>query len=63
MLTLVECCAGVGAFSVAFEHTQKVKTIFANDFNKECKKTFDANFDTKLNTEDLTPVIAKDGQK
>ena len=33
-LLLAEFCAGTGAFSYAFEKTNKVKTIFANDFEK-----------------------------
>jgi len=60
MLTLVECCAGVGAFSIGFESTEKVKTIFANDFNPNCKKTFDMNFSIKLDTNDLTKLKPTD---
>jgi len=55
MLTLVELCAGVGTFSLAFEN-KNVKTIFANDFDKNCKKTFDLNFDIKLDTTDLNKI-------
>ena len=31
-MKLVEFCAGTGAFSLVFEKTNLVKTIFANDY-------------------------------
>jgi DNA (cytosine-5)-methyltransferase 1 len=51
--TLVDLCAGTGAFSLAFHNTNKVKTIFANDFDKNSKIIYDDNFQTKLTCIDL----------
>ena len=46
--TMVDLFAGTGCFSLGFEATKKVKTIFANDFDKSSKTTYDLNFETKL---------------
>ena len=39
-LKLVEFCAGTGAFSLVFEKTNLVKTIFANDYEPNSEKIF-----------------------
>ncbi len=45
--------AGVGGIRFGFERAG-FKTIFANDFDKTCKETYDLNFqEPKLNTEDI----------
>jgi len=45
--------AGVGGIRLGFERAG-FKTIFANDFDKTCKDTYDLNFkEPKLNTEDI----------
>ncbi|HOR52798.1 MAG TPA: DNA cytosine methyltransferase [Candidatus Pacearchaeota archaeon] len=45
--------AGIGGIRLGFEKAG-FKTIFANDFDKTCKETYDLNFDEpKLNTEDI----------
>lgn len=38
MLKLVEFYTGTEAFSLAFEKTKKVKTIFSNDYKKIQKR-------------------------
>ncbi len=57
--TLGEFCAGTGAFSLAFENTKKVKTVFANDFDKNSKIIYDYNFSTKLNNNDIHKLDEK----
>ena len=48
--------AGVGGIRMGFEKAG-FKTIFANDFDKTCKDTYDLNFpEPKLNTEDLNKL-------
>jgi len=45
--------AGIGGIRIAFENAG-FKTVFANDFDKTCKETYDLNFaEPKLNTEDI----------
>lgn len=58
-LKMVELFAGTGAFSLAFEKTNKFETIFANDFDKGSKKIFDANFNIKLCNTDLHNIDIK----
>ena len=49
----IDLFAGVGGIRLGFEKAG-FKTIFANDIDKNCKKTYDLNFKTtKLNTEDI----------
>lgn len=43
MFTVAEFCTGIGAFTKGFEYNNKFKTIFATDFNKDCKTIFDLN--------------------
>ena len=48
--------AGVGGIRLGFERAG-FKTIFANDFDKTCKETYDLNFsEPKLNTEDINKL-------
>lgn len=48
--------AGVGGIRVGFERAG-FKTVFANDFDKYCKNTYDLNFKTsKLVVEDINKV-------
>jgi len=48
MYTLIDLFAGTGAFSYAFENTNLVKTVFANDMCKNSKKIYDLNHSTNL---------------
>jgi DNA (cytosine-5)-methyltransferase 1 len=49
----IDLFAGVGGFRLAFEKVG-FETVFANDFDKSCKLTYDLNFEKpKLNTEDI----------
>lgn len=56
---LADLCAGTGAFSLAFEKTNKVETLFANDFDKNSKKIYDDNFDTELTLKDIHDINVK----
>jgi len=40
-LTMIDLCAGTGAFSYAFESTNKVDVIFANDIELSSKIIYD----------------------
>lgn len=52
--------AGVGGIRLGFENAG-FKTVFANDFDKTCKETYDLNFnEPKLNTEDIWKLNMKE---
>ena len=53
---LVELFTGTGAFSFAFENTQRVKTVFANDMCKNSEKIYNDNFKTKLVLKDINTL-------
>ncbi len=56
----IDLFAGIGGIRIGFERAG-FKTVFANDFEKNCKITYDLNFkDSKLVVEDLTKIEAKD---
>jgi len=58
-LKLAEFCAGTGAFSFAFEKTNLVETIFANDFEPNSEKIFNENFKIKLKCCDINNLDVK----
>mgnify|MGYP006279562581 CR=1 FL=1 len=53
---MIDLFAGTGAFTLAFEETQKVKVVFANDMVDHSKKIYDANFDHKLTLKNLNEL-------
>lgn len=59
----IDLFAGIGGIRKGFEATGKFKTIYANDFDKYCALTYDANFkDTPLTIKDICEVgLVKDG--
>jgi DNA (cytosine-5)-methyltransferase 1 len=57
---LVDLFAGTGAFSYAFERTNDVKCVYANDFCKNSEKIYNLNHKVKLSTENLNDVDVKD---
>lgn len=59
-LKLAEFCTGTGGFSLAFESTNKVKTIYSNDFEKNSKKIFEKNFNRSLECKDIHDIELKD---
>lgn len=54
--TLVELFTGTGAFSLAFEKTKKVETIYANDICKNSEKIYNDNFKNKLVLCDINDI-------
>ena len=56
----IDLFAGIGGVRFGFEKAG-FNTIFSNDFDKNCKKTYDLNFnDTKLTVEDVQKLKIKD---
>ncbi len=52
--------AGIGGIRIGFEKAG-FKTVFANDFDKQCKTTYDLNFkDSKLIVEDIKKIDIDD---
>lgn len=61
--TTIDLFAGIGGIRKGFEATGRFRTIYANDFDKHCKLTYDANFkNTPLTVKDIHEVgLVKDG--
>ena len=56
----IDLFAGVGGIRKGFENAGGFKAVFANDFDKTCKETYDLNFpEPKLNTEDINILNIK----
>jgi len=56
----IDLFAGVGGIRIGFENAG-FETVFANDFDKYCKETYDLNFkDVKLLVKDLNEVKSDD---
>ena len=52
----IDLFAGVGGIRLGFERAG-FKTVFANDFDRTCKQTYDLNFDNpKLNNDDINEI-------
>ena len=59
-LRTLDLFAGIGGIRLGFEKAG-FDTVFANDFEKQCKPTYDVNFDTcKLVIEDITKIEPED---
>src|SRR3990167_1157685 len=56
LLKTIDLFAGIGGIRKAFE-TEGFQTVYANDFDKYCKLTYDANFEEpKLDCRDIRKV-------
>ena len=56
----IDLFAGVGGIRIGFENAG-FKTVFANDFEPQCKETYDLNFkDSKLVVEDIRRIDIDD---
>src|SRR5680860_1838279 len=56
----IDLFAGIGGIRLGFERAG-FKTVFANDFEKNCKPTYDLNFkDSKLVVEDIRKIQIDD---
>jgi DNA (cytosine-5)-methyltransferase 1 len=52
----IDLFAGIGGIRIGFENAG-FKTVFANDFEPQCKETYDLNFnDSKLIVEDIRKI-------
>jgi DNA (cytosine-5)-methyltransferase 1 len=59
LLKTIDLFAGVGGIRMGFEKAG-FETVFANDFEPQCKETYDLNFDgTKLFVEDIQKINEK----
>ena len=59
-LRTLDLFAGIGGIRLGFEKAG-FETVFANDFENQCKTTYDANFNTcKLVVEDITKIDPED---
>lgn len=53
--------AGVGGIRMGFENTGRFQTVFANDFEKACKHTYDLNFkESPLTVADIRDLDSKE---
>tara|TARA_Y100000310_G_scaffold345313_1_gene463657 strand:- start:296 stop:1246 length:951 start_codon:yes stop_codon:yes gene_type:complete len=56
---VIDLFAGIGGLRIGFENAG-FKTVYANDFEKSCKQTYDLNFsEPKLHVEDIWKVSTK----
>ncbi len=56
MLQTIDLFAGIGGIRIGFENAG-FKSVFSNDFDFACKKTYDLNFETsKLHIQDLREI-------
>lgn len=60
MFTMCSFFAGVGGIDLGFEQTGHFKTIYANEFDEYAARTFEANFDIKVDTRDVHDVPVED---
>lgn len=59
-LKTIDLFAGIGGVRQGFEKSG-LETVYANDFDKNCKITYDLNFDTaKLDNDDVWKVVNKE---
>lgn len=62
-LKTIDLFAGIGGIRKGFERTGRFQTVYANDFDKHCKLTYDKNFeDIKLTLKDIHNVSVKTGE-
>ena len=59
-LRMIDLFAGTGAFTLAFQSTNDVNVVFANDMVKHSKDIYDENFDHKLTLNDLNEIKNED---
>lgn len=59
-LKMIDLFSGTGAFTMAFEETNKVEVLFANDIEKTTKDIYDENFNHKLTLKDINDINMED---
>lgn len=58
-IKMIDLCAGTGAFSYAFQQTDLIDVVYANDIDENSKKIYDANFDHELTLGDMCKIDIK----
>ena len=62
-LKTIDLFAGIGGIRKGFERTGRFQTVYANDFDKHCKITYDKNFeDVKMTLKDIRTVSMHTGE-
>ncbi|EOA07023.1 Type II restriction modification system cytosine-5 DNA methyltransferase [Mycoplasma yeatsii 13926] len=59
MYKMASLFAGVGGIDLGFESTEKFKTIWANEYDKNARITYESNFDIKVIGDDIRSVDTK----
>ena len=59
-LNMIDLFSGTGAFTLAFQQTNHVNVVFANDMVNHSKIIYDENFNHKLTLKDLNDINVKD---
>lgn len=59
-LIMIDLFAGTGAFTLAFQETNNVNIVFANDILKYSKIIYDENFNHKLTIKNLNDINVED---
>lgn len=59
-LKMIDLFAGTGAFTLAFQETNFVNIVFANDMVEHSKKIYDENFNHRLTLKNLNEVKVED---
>lgn len=59
-LKMIDLFAGTGAFTLAFQSTNAVNIVFANDMVEHSKKIYDENFNHNLTLKNLNEVKVED---
>ena len=57
---MIDLFAGTGAFTYAFEETNQVQCVFANDFVEPSQKIYDTNYRHKLTLKDIHDINVHD---
>ncbi|PIZ71215.1 DNA (cytosine-5-)-methyltransferase [Candidatus Peregrinibacteria bacterium CG_4_10_14_0_2_um_filter_43_11] len=61
LLKTIDLFAGIGGIRMGFESSGFFKTVFANDFDHYCKKTYDLNYGiSPLTVGDITKIKIED---
>ena len=63
LIKAVDLFAGIGGMRKGCENTGYFHTVYANDFDEYCKKTYDENFgDTKLTVKDIRNINVREDE-
>lgn len=60
MLNMIDLFCGTGAFSLAFQQTNKFKPVFSNDMISSSKNIYDINFNHQLTLGDINDIDVED---